>query len=139
MAQCDLKTQTYSWLTSDTEMIWQVTARAASEMRLHRLGDFFRRHLRRRALYHLSITPDQKLGEVPGDVLFTLIVGETRLEKLVDLAGSVAIDVDLRKHREGRPVFRSRELENFGVSSGFLRTELIARKTENAELIVVVV
>ena len=59
-------------------------------------------------------------------------------QELIDLARSVAVDLDLREHREARPVFRSGELENFRVGSGFLGTELIAGKAENTEPIVVV-
>jgi hypothetical protein len=63
----------------------------------------------------------------------------TRLEELIDLTGAVAVDLDLRKHRKCRTVFRSRELENLGVGSRLLGAELVTRKAENAEPIIVVV
>lgn len=107
-------------------------------MRFRHLGDFLRCHLRREALQHRSVATDQEFREVPDDVFLALRVGEPRLEELVDLAGAVTVDVDLRKHREGRPVFRSRELENFSIGSRFLRSKLVARKSENTESIIVV-
>ncbi len=104
-------------------------------MRLRRFADFFRRHLRRKPLQDLPVTADQKLGEVPGDRLVALFVGIARLEKLIDLACSVSIDLDLREHRKRDRVFRCRKLENFSVGSGFLSTELVARKCKNAETV----
>jgi hypothetical protein len=104
-------------------------------MRLRCFVDFFRRHLRRKSLQDLSVTPDQKLGEVPGDGLVTLFVGISGLEKLIDFACSVSIDLDLREHWKRDRVFRCRKLENFSVGSGFLGTEQVARDCKNAETV----
>ena len=62
-----------------------------------------------------------------------------RFEERVDLAGGVAVYVDLRKHRKAGTVFRSRELENFGVGPGLLRAKLVAGKGQDTETVRVIV
>jgi len=107
-------------------------------MRLQRLPDFLGRRLGRESLDHLPVAADQELREIPDDVFFPVLVGMARLEEFIDLAGALPVDFDLAEHRKRHGVFRSGELENFGVGPGLLRAELIARKAEDVEPFVVV-
>jgi hypothetical protein len=52
---------------------------------------------------------------------------------LIQLASSVAVHLDLGKHREIDVVLRCRELENLSVGARFLSSELIAREREHRE------
>ncbi len=62
-------------------------------------------------------------------------IGMTGFQKLIDFAGTVAIDVDLGKHREGCAIFRRRKFENLGIRPGLLGAELIARKRKDVQAI----
>jgi hypothetical protein len=84
----------------------------------------------------VALAVDEELLEVPRDVGR---VGCLRLEPRVELARTVAVDLDLREQGEGAVVLRGRELEDLGVSARFLRTELVAREPQDGEALVLVV
>ena len=111
---------------------------ALLEMALRGLGDFFGCDLRRESLDHLPVTPNQEFREVPRDVFISVSVGMTRLQKLIDLAGTLTVHFELREHRKRHAVFRGRKLEDFSIGPGFLCSELIARKAKDTEAIIIV-
>ena len=82
---------------------------------------------------------DEELGEVPRDFSFAIFVGQRRRQVVVEIAGIIAIDHDLREHREVDAVLGGRKFEDFRVGSRLLGSELVARKTENGEAIVILV
>src|SRR6516162_1702797 len=100
-------------------------------------GDPLRRRLRCEALDDSSLLVDQEFGEVPLDGVAkqpAFLV----LEELVQRVGAAAVDLDLREDREGHTVVELAERLNFGVGTGFLMTELIAREAKDFEAAVVV-
>ncbi len=74
---------------------------------------------------------DKELGEVPRDISVAIIPGCFRFQPLVKLAGTGAVDLDLRKHREIGVIPGFCEFEDFLVGSGFLRTKLVTREAED--------
>ncbi len=96
-------------------------------------ADFLRCYLGSISLDDRPRTINQELGEIPGDVLIALFVGLFRFQKFVEITRAVAVDLDLREHRELHIVGRCGELQNLRVGSRLLRAELIAGKGENVE------
>ena len=94
------------------------------------MRDLFRRCLWRVALDDVARSINQELLEVPRDVGTVALL---RPQPRVQLAGSVAVDLDLGEHRERGVVLAGRELENLGVSAGLLCAELIAGKRQDGE------
>jgi hypothetical protein len=107
-------------------------------MCLRGFSDFFGCNLRRESLDHLPVTSNQEFREVPRDVFISVIVGMTRLQKLIDLGGTVTVHFELREHRKRHAVFRGRKLKDLGICPRFLCSELIARKAKDTEAIIVV-
>ena len=96
-------------------------------------SDLFWRGHRAEPGHHGARAIDEELLEVPCD---RIVVGGTWLlaaQPFVQVACTVAIDLDLGEHREVRVVLRRGELEDLGVGAGFLRPELVTRKSENGE------
>jgi len=75
----------------------------------------------------------QEFGEIPGDVGLAGVIRHFRFQPLIQVAGAVAVDVDLGKHREVGVVAAFRKLEDFGVAPGLLGPKLVARKREDRE------
>ena len=70
--------------------------------------------------------------------LNTTLSGLRLLQILVQLTGAVAIDLDLGEHRKLHAVLGARELPDLVVGSWLLLAELIARKCEDGESLVLV-
>lgn len=79
---------------------------------------------------YVAGTIDYELLEVPCDIGGVGVAGLRRLEQPVQLTRTVAVDLDLREHRKVDVVLRRDELENLGLGTGLLRSELIARKSK---------
>jgi hypothetical protein len=75
---------------------------------------------------------DEELGEVPLDRRAEQTAGAL-LEEAEDGIGAPAVDVDLRRQREGDAVVDRAELLDRGVVSGLLVRELVAREAEDDE------
>jgi hypothetical protein len=105
--------------------------RSAEEF-CHLRCDFFGRGDRPEPFNDSALAVDQELLEVPGDV------GPAGLaaQPLVELAGPVAVDLDLVKERERDVVRAGREFEDLGIRSRLLTGELVAWKAEDAEALV---
>ena len=86
----------------------------------------------------LSVPADEKLGEVPANVLVALFVRIAALEELVEIASSVPVDLDLGEHREVGVVLGAGEFEDLFVRTGLLGAELVAREAQDVEALVLV-
>ena len=84
----------------------------------------------------MTFTVDEKLGEVPGDVLFTLGVRLSRLEHLIKRTGAITIHFDFGEQRKIGVVIGCGEFENFTVASRLLSTKLVARESQDRKVIV---
>src|SRR5665213_2497644 len=92
-----------------------------------------RRVVGRIALQHAALAVDQALGEVPLDGLAAEEPRLLRLEELIQRRRGVAVDVDLREHRETHVIREVAELRDLGIRARLLLAELIARKAQYVE------
>jgi hypothetical protein len=95
--------------------------------------DFFGRGLRGVSGDDLARSIDEELFEVPGDGVG---VTSSRLfvaEPLVQIAGSVAVHIDLGKHGERGIVLTGCKCKYFGIGAGLLPSELVAREGQHVE------
>jgi len=88
-------------------------------------------------LDHVAGTVDEELLEIPGDLCTVASAGLFGLEPLVQRDRTIAVDLDLVEHRERHVELGRGELEDLGVGSGFLAAELVARETEDGDVVVV--
>ncbi len=95
--------------------------------------------LRSVALYHLTLTIDQKLGEVPFNPFGSHDAFRLLLEPGVEGVGIRAVDIDLGKNRKGRTEARGAEFNNFFVGSWFLLAKLITGKGQHLKTFVMIV
>ena len=95
----------------------------------HVWGNLFRRDHRVEPLDHFAVSTDQELLEVPPDVSALGLLAQP----LVELAGAVAVDLDLAEHREGDAELGGGELEHLGIAARLLCTELVAGEGEDGE------
>jgi hypothetical protein len=102
-------------------------------------GDLLGRRRRREAGDDGTVAVDEELLEVPRDVGAVAVAGLLRREELVELARSRPVDLDLREQRERDAVGRGGELEDLGVGAGLLPAELVARETQDGDVVVGVV
>ncbi len=103
-----------------------------------RLTNFFWCHLRIEASDNVTFAVDEKFGEIPGDVLFTLVVRLSRLEHLIKRTGAITIHFDFGEQRKIGVVIGCGEFENFTVASRLLCTKLVARESQDRKVIVFV-
>lgn len=82
---------------------------------------------------HRAISSYEELGEIPRDGRVTVLFRDGRGQATVQLASVVTVDLDLREHWKIDVVVGGRELGDFGIGTGFLRPELITRKSENVK------
>jgi hypothetical protein len=61
------------------------------------------------------------------------------LQPLVEITGTVAIDLDFAEHGELDPELATRKLENLLVATRFLLAELVAGETQDRETLALVV
>ena len=92
---------------------------------------FFGCRRRAKAGDDLPVFPDQEFREIPGDILFALVVGIALLEEIVELASAVSVDFDLGKYRKRGVKFGFSEFKDLFVGAGLLAPKLIAGKSEN--------
>ena len=76
---------------------------------------------------------DKELLEVPRDCIALGVAWLLGAQPLVEIASTVAVDLDLGEHREVGVVLRRGELENFSVGSGLLAAKLVTRKGQNGK------
>jgi hypothetical protein len=95
--------------------------------------DFLGRGLRGVAGHNLARSIDKELFEVPGDRIGVTGSGLFVPQPLVQIAGAVAVHLDLGKQGEGGVVLIGCKCKYFGVGAGLLRTELVTRKGEHIE------
>src|SRR5436190_2006952 len=84
------------------------TRRSAVQQLLDVRSHFLRSHLGSEPLDDGALPVDEELLEVPRDVALRALAGLLVLQPLVQLARVVAVDRDLREHREVRLVLRRR-------------------------------
>lgn len=96
-------------------------------------GDFLGCDHRSETGDYSTAAVDEELLEVPRDVAGFGGAGLFGAQPLIQIAGTVAVDVDLGEHREVGVVFRRGELEDLAIGAGLLRPELITRKGEDVE------
>ena len=82
---------------------------------------------------------DEELLKVPGDVSGLALAGLSILEHLIQGGGTVAVHLDLREHREVHFELRGCEFEDLGGGAGLLVRELVARKSEHDDVVVIIV
>ena len=76
---------------------------------------------------------DEELGEVPRDLGVALFVRLLGSQEAVEIAGAVAVDLDLLEYRELDAEARASELEDLFVAAGLLPPELVARECQDVE------
>ena len=90
-------------------------------------------------LDHVAGLVDEKFLEVPGDVSGLAFARLGVLEHLIEGSGAVAVHFDLREHGEAHIELRGCEFEDLSVGAGLLVRELVARKSEHDDVVVVIV
>jgi hypothetical protein len=110
-------------------------AAARSEVAGQLLADLLGSDLRGEARDDLPGPIDQELREIPGNVGVAVLVRLLRFQEIVEVTGPVAVDFDLREERKSDTVSGFRELQDFGVAAGLLAAELIARESEDREVL----
>ena len=100
-------------------------------------GDLFRRDDRTEPLDDLASSVHQKLLEVPCNVGRLAIAGLLGLEPRIELGGTVTVDIDFREHRKVDIEVLGDEGPNLLGRSRLLATELIARKRQDSDAVVV--
>jgi hypothetical protein len=98
-------------------------------------GNLFRRGRRRESAHDVAVSIHEELLEIPGDVGAVTLTRLCCLEHLIELGSPVAVDLDLGEHREVDVELRRDELEDLLIGSGLLSSELVARKTEDLDLV----
>jgi hypothetical protein len=93
--------------------------------------------LRRIALHHLAIAPDQELGEVPLDPLGAQHARRFGFQVLPQWVRLVAVDVDLGEHREAHAVVLFAEGADLFLRARLLAAELVAGEAQHFEAAVV--
>ncbi len=109
---------------------------SASENLLQAHQDLFRRKRAFETLEHLPIPSDQEFREIPCDILLAFRSMVLCLQKFVESACPLPIDIDLGKDRKRDVVIRFDEFQDFSVAAWLLTTELIAWKSQNRESLV---
>nr|GFD56692.1 hypothetical protein [Tanacetum cinerariifolium] len=84
-------------------------------------------------VHHLAVRADQELGEVPLDRFRAQHAGRLTLQMLPQRVRSVAVDLDLGKHREADAVVLFAEVADLGFVAGFLVAELVAGEAQHFE------
>jgi hypothetical protein len=112
--------------------------RSRSAVAVEGLGYLLRRGGRSEPGHDLAVGVDEELLEVPGDVGTVALAGLFGLEPLVERFSAVAVHLDLVEHRERHAELRRGELEDLLVRSGLLSCELVAGKSEDGDVVVVV-
>src|SRR5699024_9629630 len=105
------------------------TGGAALEQRLDVGGDLVRLGGGCVPLDDIAVAPDEELGEVPLDPVAedsALLA----LQPSVQRMGIVAVDVDLREHRERHVIRRGAEARDLVLVARLLAVELVAREAE---------
>ena len=87
------------------------------------------------SLDHLALAADEELFEVPLDVARDAGLG--RREIAIERMAVGAIHVELGAHGERDAIGRAAELCDLLLRTWFLRTKLIARETDDGEILVV--
>src|SRR5262245_61516363 len=101
-------------------------------------GQLGRLVLRRIALDGLAVAADQELGEIPLDRLRAEHTGCLLRQPAVQRVRAGAVDVDLGHHRERHAVVELAERRERVVAAGVLGAELVARKAEHDEPLILV-
>jgi hypothetical protein len=102
-------------------------------MRLERFADLFRGGGRAETRNDRSGPVDEEFREVPRDVRVSSFIRSLRFQESVEIAGAVAVDIDLRKQGKSDTESRACEFENLRVRARLLRPELVAGDGENRE------
>ena len=84
-------------------------------------------------MHHLAVAIDEELLEVPGDLGAVALAGLCGLEELIQLGRTIAVDLDLREHREVDIELGRDELEDLSVGTWLLFGELITREAQDLE------
>jgi len=100
-----------------------------------RLGHLFGCCHRGEPGHDLTVDVDQELLEVPCDVGGFTLSGLLSLQPLVEVAGIVAVDIDLGKNREIDLVVVGDELTDLFCTTGLLIGKLIAWKCQDLEAV----
>ena len=87
---------------------------------------------RRITSYRNAIGCDEKLGEIPFDVVAEDVLASV-FEKLKDRVGVLAVDINLLHHLECHAVVDLTEVRNLLIASRVLTRKLIARKSYHYE------
>ena len=101
-----------------------------SEQRPQVFCDLLGRGLRWVSLDDIASSIDEELLEVPRDIRAVALLS---LQPPVEIACTVTVDIDLGEQWEIDGVLAGRELEDLGVSAGFLGAELVARESQDRE------
>ncbi len=87
---------------------------------------------------HRTRPINKKFGKIPRNIVFTFLVRLFGFQEIVEIAGTVAIDLDLGEQGEGDIVFGLSEFEDFSVRARFLCAELVTGEAENGKPVVFV-
>lgn len=68
--------------------------------------------------------------------MFAFLIGRSRSQHLIELTGAIAVDLDLRKHREADLVIGLGKVQYFLICAGFLRAKLVAGEAKYSQPIV---
>ena len=84
----------------------------------------------RETLNNDAVAVDEKLREIPGDLVFAFLIRNRACEHFVELAGTVAVDLYLGKHWKLYLIIAGDKLQNFLFGAGLLGAKLIAGKAK---------
>ena len=103
---------------------------------LYVASNFRRLSLRAVALHYVTFFIDQKLSEVPRDSFHPHESRRLLLQEFVEWMSIAPVNLDLGEHRKRDVIVRFAKLSDFLIGRRILSQELVTRKTEHAQALV---
>ena len=114
--------------TPTTQAVWRHHCRVTI---MRRASPSITTRPRCRRLDDASVTINEELGEIPFDRLGAEQPLGISLELRIKWVRVIAVDFDLREHREAHVILRGAKLPNLLGIARLLMTELVARKSQH--------